>query len=83
MIAVCQTPNNSNVFAYSENHTYVYSVDSVLKEFNLFLKEQGSDHLLSLLIHNEQDGIKIYHIRKIYIILAMFNLNSMPKGWVV
>ena len=83
MIAVCQTPNNSNVFAYSENHTHVYSVDRVLKEFNLFLKGQGSDHLLSLLIHIEQNGIKVYHIHKIYIILAMFNLNSMPKGWVV
>ena len=81
MIAVCQTPNSSNVFAYSENHTHVYSV--VLKEFDLIFKGQGSDHLLSLLIHIEQNGIKVYHIHKIYIILAMFNLNSMPTEWVV
>ena len=61
----------------------VYSVDRVLKEFDLIFKGQGSDHLLSLLIHIEQNGIKVYHIHKIYIILAMFNQNSMPKGWVV
>ena len=37
----------------------VYSGDRALKEFKLLLKGQGSDHLLSLSIYNEQNGLNM------------------------